>query len=211
MGIITCIPKAGKLRNTLKNWTPLTLLNGSYKMRCVMIADRMKNILELIVESDQTGFIDNRFIGENTRLLFDTSTYNVIENVPGLLIIVDYAKTFDTIEWSFIDQCLNLFNFGEHFSSWVKLLRTDFISRVEQCGNFSEDIVLSRGCRQGDPISPYVFVLCAEILSHVIRENKNIKGIMVYNSPFEWRQAESVWCHACTGMVQKSFWTSNQY
>ena len=43
------------------------------------------------------------------------------------------------------------------------------------------DILFSRGCRQGDPISPYVLVLCAEILSHVIPENKDIKGIMVYD------------------------------
>ena len=73
-GTITCIPKSGKLRNSLKNWRPLTLLNGSYKFLSSIIAERLKKVLELIVNSDQTGFIANRFI-ENTRLIFDTIIY----------------------------------------------------------------------------------------------------------------------------------------
>ena len=181
MGTITCIPKTGKLRNTLKNWRPLTLLNGTYKFLSSMIAERLKSVLESIINNDQTGFISNRFIGENTRLLYDTITYTETEQLPGLLIIVDYAKAFDTIEWKFIDEVLKIFEFGDEFSKWIKLLRNGSESKIEQNGFFSNKIELSRGCRQGDPISPYVFVLCAEILSHVIREKQDIKGIMVYD------------------------------
>ena len=122
-GTITCIPKAGKLRNSLKNWRPLTLLNGSYKFLSSIIAERLKKVLETIINTDQTGFIANRFIGENTRLIFDTITYTDTGIISGLLIIVDYAKAFDTIEWSYIDQCLKLFIFGDYFSNWVKLLK----------------------------------------------------------------------------------------
>ena len=181
MGTITCIPKSGKLRNTLKNWRPLTLLNGSYKFLSSMIAERLKSILPTIINNDQTGFISNRFIGENTRLIYDTIIYTEAEQIPGLLIIVDYAKAFDTIEWNFIDEVFKIFGFGPIFTNWVKLLRNNSRSKIEQNGFFSENISLSRGCRQGDPISPYVFVLCAEILSHVIREKKDIKGIVVYD------------------------------
>ena len=108
-------------------------MNGSYKFLSSIIAERLKRVLELIINSDQTGFIANRFIGENTRLIFDTITFTDNENIPGLLVIVDYAKAFDTLEWSYImiDQCLNLFNFGEYFSDWVRLLRTGSVSRVE--------------------------------------------------------------------------------
>ena len=95
--------------------------------------------------------------------------------------MVDYAKAFDTIEWDYVDQCLRLFNFGEGLISWTKLLRNNSVSKVEQNGHFTQDIILSRGCRQGDPVSPYIFVLCAELLSHVIRENSDIKGIEVHN------------------------------
>ena len=179
-GTITCIPKGGKLRTSLKNWRPLTLLNGTYKFLSAMISERVKTVLQTLINNDQTGFITNRFIGENTRLLFDIINYAEIEQIPGLLIIVDYAKAFDTIEWNFINKSLKLFNFGTELIKWIALLRENSFSRVEQNGNFSENIVLSRGCRQGDPISPYLFVLCAEILSHVIREYPDIKGIETY-------------------------------
>ena len=178
-GTITCIPKAGKSRDSLKNWRPLTLLNSIYKFYSTIISNRIKSTLENLINPDQTGFISNRFLGENTRLLLDTMNYCEQNSVGGLLVVVDYAKAFDTIEWSFIEFCLELFNYGTFIKNAVKLLQKNSFSKIEQNGHFSARIQLSRGCRQGDPISPYLFVICAEVLSHVIRENKDIKGIMI--------------------------------
>ena len=105
-GTITCIPKAGKERNSLKNWRPLTLLNSVYFFSAI-ISNRIKLILCQIINPDQTGFISGRFLGENTRLLTDTLDYCETNSVDGLLLIGDYAKAFDTIEWNFIEHCLN--------------------------------------------------------------------------------------------------------
>ena len=187
-GTITCIPKSGKERNTLKNWRPLTLLNSVYKFFSAVISNRIKPILCQIIDPDQTGFISGRFLGENTRLLTDTLEYCESHSLDGLLIIVDYAKAFDTIEWNFIEYCLNLFGFGDFIVNSVKLLQKNSYSRVEQNGHFSENVELSRGCRQGDPISPYLFVICAEVLSHVIRENPDIKGIKIGDTEIKLSQ-----------------------
>ena len=178
-GTITCIPKGGKDRNSLKNWRPLTHLNSIYKFFSTIISNRIKKNLGSIIAPDQTGFISKRFLGENTRLLLDTLTYCEQNSVGGLIIVVDYAKAFDTIEWPFIEYCLNLFGYGNFITNAVKLLQKNSYSKIEQNGHFSDKIILSRGCRQGDPISPYLFVICAEVLSHVIRENKDIRGLMI--------------------------------
>ena len=74
--------------------------------------------------------------------------------MPGLLIIVDYAKVFDAIEWPFIEFCLKLFNIASNVTFFLKLLQTNSYSRVEQNGNFSDKRMFSRGCRKGDQISP---------------------------------------------------------
>ena len=160
-GTITCIPKAGKSRDSLKNWRPLTLLNSVYKFNFSIISNRIKSTLENLINPDQTGFISNRFLGENTRLLLDTMNYCEQNSVGGLLVVVDYAKAFDTIEWSFINFCLELFNYGDFIKNAVQILQKNSFSKIEQNGHFSEKIQLSRGCRQGDPISPYLFVICA--------------------------------------------------
>ena len=144
--------------------------------------------MEHIINPDQTGFISNRFIGENTRLLLDTLQHCEANSIRGLLVIVDYAKAFDTIEWPFIEYSLRRFGFGDFIINSVKLLQKKSFSKIEQNGCFSRKIHLSRGCRQGDPISPYLFVICAELLFHVIRENKDVKGIKIGDTEMKLSQ-----------------------
>ena len=69
------------------------------------------------------------------------------------------------------------FNFGTSIQKWVRLFLTNCSSAVNQCGHMSETFTLYRGCRQGDPLSPYLFLICAEILAILIRRNSDIKGI----------------------------------
>ena len=99
-----------------------------------------------------------------------------------MILILDFAKAFDTIEWSFINKVFEFLNFGNKFCSALKLLQTNSFSRVKQNGLLSDKILLSRGCRQGDPISPYIFVVCAEVLSHVLRECTEVKGLQVHDT-----------------------------
>ena len=103
-------------------------------------------------------------------MIYDSIDYCETFQQEGILIILDFSKAFDTIEWPCIEYCLNLFNFGKKIINYVKLCQRNSKSRVEQNGHLSSYITLAPGCRQGDPVSPYIFVLCAEILSHVLRE-----------------------------------------
>ena len=116
-----------------------------------------------IINEDQTGFICGRFIGENTRMVYDTIEYYASYDRPGLLLVLDFSKAVDTIEWQFISEVLKLFEFGDFLIKMIQLCQSNSTSRVEQNGYLSAPIVLERGCRQGDPLSPSVFVMCAEI------------------------------------------------
>ena len=179
LGIITCIPKAEKVRHFLKNWRPISLLNIIYKIASGCIANRIKTVLDIIIDQDQTGFISGRFIGENTRLIYDVMHYTEIHNIPGLLLLVDFEKAFDSISWSFIDTVLDIFNFKCSIKSWIRTFYKNSVSAVIQNGYLSESFGLERGCRQGDPLSPYLFILCAEILAILVRNSKDIKGITI--------------------------------
>ena len=67
-GIITCIPKTNKCRQTLKNWRPISLLNVVYKLASAVIANRMKIVLNKVIHEDQQGFLSGRYIGESIRI-----------------------------------------------------------------------------------------------------------------------------------------------
>ena len=181
-GIITCIPKENKPKQFLKNWRPLTLLDTVYKIASGSIAKRLKSVLPDLISNDQTGFLKGRFIGENTRLIYDMLQYTEENNIPGLLILIDFEKAFDSLSWSFIHKALKFLNFGNSFRKWIEVFYSNINSAVIQNGYLSSFFQISRGCRQGDPLSPYIFIICAEFLANKIRKNKNIKGIKVGTS-----------------------------
>ena len=95
---ITRIPKSGKLCNDLKIWRPLTLLNSVNKFISSIIVNRIKPILPSIINPDQAVFISSRFIGETTRLTYDLFHYCNESDKKGLLVILDFAKAFDTLD-----------------------------------------------------------------------------------------------------------------
>ena len=105
-------------------------------------------------------------------------------NLPGLILFVVFAKAFDSVSWNFIYKVLQFFNFGNSMITWIKVLYNNAMLAVNQGGNLSSFFHIGRGCRQGDPLSPYIFILCAEILAIKIRNNKSIKGITVDNHEF---------------------------
>ncbi|MCG7892737.1 MAG: reverse transcriptase domain-containing protein, partial [Candidatus Thiodiazotropha endolucinida] len=187
-GIITCIPKPNKCRQTLKNWRPISLLNVVYKLASAVIASRIKTVLNKLIHEDQKGFLSGRYIGENIRIIYDILFETKKQNLPGLILSIDFEKAFDTVSWKFIDKTLKYYNFGQSIRKWVNIFQNGSESSIIQNGFMSESFGLKRGCRQGDPISPYLFVLSAEILGKMIRKNQHIQGININGNIFKLSQ-----------------------
>ncbi len=110
--LITCIPKGDKPRHLMKNWRPLSLLNTDFKILSGVLADRIKKVLPNIISSDQKGFLKNRFIGENGRLVYDVISHLNDIKGEGIIVLIDFQKAFDTLEWKYINTVLRTYNFG---------------------------------------------------------------------------------------------------
>ena len=113
------------------------------------------------------------------RLLYDTLLCASKHYVPGLLLTVDFEKAFDSVAWSFTEQSLTACNFGQDIKRWISTFYVNIKSCVSVNGQYSAWFDVKRGTRQGDPLSPYLFLLCAEILSQMIWQNKNIHGLKI--------------------------------
>ena len=103
-------------------------------------------------------------------------------------MLIDFEKAFDSLSWNFIFECLNFFNFGKSIQQWIEVFYKNISSCIIQNGIVSGYFKPGRGCRQGDPISPYLFIICAEILGILIRNNRDIKGIKINGEEYKISQ-----------------------
>ena len=181
LGIITLIHKKGETED-LNNWRPITLLNYDYKIMAAVLANRLHKVLPKLIHDNQVGYIKNRMSGFNIRLTQDVFDYMKKCNLEGALMLVDFRKAFDTVEFDFIEHCLRKFDFDEDFRCWVKLMYEKVESSVLINGWRTKRFQISRGIRQGCPLSAMLFILAVEILAERIRKNDKIKGVLFGNN-----------------------------
>ena len=108
--IITLLPKKDKPTDVLNNLRPVTLLNVDYKIATKVIANRLAKVLPDIISPNQTGYVKNRYIGENVRLISDVIDYTKAKQTQGIALFLDFKKAFDSIEWEYLQD----------FKRWVK-------------------------------------------------------------------------------------------
>ena len=95
------------------------------------------------------------------------------------MLCTNFEKAFDSLDWNCMHKVLEAFGFKNDLIRWINVFYNNIKSTVLVNCQTSEWFPVKRGCRQGDPISPYLFILCAEILAIMIKENKDIRGIVV--------------------------------
>ena len=180
LALITLLYKKGE-RNSLKNYRPLSLTNTDYKIIAFVFARRLQTIIDKIISNEQSAYIKGRFIGINARLILDIYDYCMEKNSEGLLLFLDFEKAFDSVEWNFLFKVLKKFNFGDDFIGWIKILYNKPIFRIKNNGWTSKTCSMNRGIRQGCPISAFLYLFVAEILSFKLKSNNEIKGINISN------------------------------
>lgn len=177
--VLTLIPKGDKDTRHIKNWRPLSLLNSDYKIFAKVLSNRLQKVIPNLIHPNQVGYIKGRFIGDNIRTMLDILELSSRKNDPGIIVLIDFLKAFDSISWDFLHKTLDFFNFGEIFKSYVKILYSKPLCCIAINGHHTEFFELGRGVRQGCPISALLFILCVEILSLNIRQNEHIEGIQL--------------------------------
>ena len=127
-GIIRLIPKKNKNLSLLNNWRPISLLNVDYKIATKALAVRLRKVLPSIMSDVQTGYIEGRFIGEDIRMISDIIHFTTEQNQEGIALFIDFEKAFDSLAWAFLSKALDVFQFGNDFKNWVRILYSNISS-----------------------------------------------------------------------------------
>jgi hypothetical protein len=167
---IVLIPKVQHPQE-MKQFRPISLCNVIYKMCSKVLANRLRMFLDEIISEEQSAFVPGRLITDNVLVAYECTHY--LQRKKGktgaCAIKLDMAKAYDHVEWEYLRGIMLKLGFAETFVSLVMRCVTSVSFSIKINGVLSNAFNPTRGIRQGDPISPYLFLLCAEGLSSLLK------------------------------------------
>jgi hypothetical protein len=179
LSYISLLCKDESNSHLLKNYRPISLLNVDYKILTKVLCNRLKLVLEQVVHIDQSCAVPGRSILNSASLLRDIIDFCDNRGVNGILLSLDQEKAFDRVSHHYLFSVLRAFGFGERFIRWVKLAYTSVSSSVIVNSFVSSPFSVTRSVRQGCSLSPLLYILCLEPILIKIRNDKQIKGILL--------------------------------
>jgi len=163
--VLFLLPKKGDLA-LLKNWRPVALLCTDYKVLSRALSNRLKRVLEDIVQPDQTYCVPDWTIMDNIFLVRDIIDVSKSVNVDFGIVSLDQEKAFDRVDHSYLFSALRAFG----FLAWIGLLYSGAQCMVKMGAGLSWPIPVRRGIRQGFPISGHLYSLAIEPLLCRLRD-----------------------------------------
>ncbi|KAK9287687.1 hypothetical protein L1049_016125 [Liquidambar formosana] len=183
---VVLIPKSASA-STVKNFRPISLCNVLYKIIAKILANRLQPLLHKLISPMQAAFVPGRLIADNSVIMHEI--FHSMKKKMGkgglMAIKIDMEQAYDKIEWPFLLEVLRCYGFDATWINWIHqcVSTTSFYTLIN--GGPFGFLKPSRGLRQGDPLSPFLFILCSDVLSRLLNraeEQGSMHGIKVSRS-----------------------------
>lgn len=175
--ILALIPKKEEAK-VMKDYRPISCCNVLYKVISKILANRLKGILHRFIVSNQSAFVRGRLLMENLLLATElVKNYHRDDVSPRCAMMIDISKAFDSVQWPFLLNTLSAMNIPPCFIRWIELCVSTASFSVQVNGELAGFFQSKRGLRQGCSLSPYLFVICMNILSKMLDKSADDRRI----------------------------------
>ena len=173
-----------------KDLRPISLVGGLYKILSNVLANRIKRVMDKVISKSQNAFIEGRQILDAVLIANELVDSSLRRKNCGLVCKLNIEKTYDSISWEFLLQVLGRMGFGSQWLSWMKWCISTASFSVLINGSPAGFFPSSRGLRQGDRLSSYLFVISMEALSCLI--NRAVDGNHLSGSRVAYGRGEDL-------------------
>ena len=181
-GRIVLIPKGDASPLSPEDWRPITLLNVDYKIFATVIVRRLRALLNTLVGHHQASSVPGREIHSLSFTTRDVIAYTLSRSARGLLVSLDQEKAFDRLEHAYIFNVLTAFGFPRSFVELIRNTYAGIKSTLVLDGWESAAFPITRGVRQGCPLSPVLFVLSIEPFLCALEADSRVRGLALPGS-----------------------------
>ncbi|KAJ0680602.1 putative RNA-directed DNA polymerase [Helianthus annuus] len=181
---ITLVPKIVD-PVSLNNYRPINLIGVISKAISKVLANRMRKVLDGVISEAQSAFLKGRFILDVPLIINELISWIKKRKSKAFFLKLDFEKAYDNVNWRFVVSILHQMGFSPKWCSWIMGILKSASSSVLVNGAPTFTFKCEKGMRQGDPLSPFLFLVVMEALSCMIncaRENGSIKGIPTPNN-----------------------------
>ena len=179
--LITMLPKRPDAP-TLNDYRPISLIHLVAKIFAKVLSLRLAPKLDSLVSRSQNAFIAGRSLHDNFILVKQSARLLHQLGAPRVLLKLALARAFDSLAWPFLMETLRQYGFGNRFMEWIAILLSSASTRILMNGEPGPPIWHRKGLRQGDPVSPQLFVLAVDILGRLIKRAIDM-GVMARLHP----------------------------